>query len=308
MVADFHNKEEYYNMCLAVEEMAGNYKKLYQSREYRNGMRLAEYGKLIKKMKLLSAAKRLFHRSGNLDQFIDCADFELECNCQDYFSDKRIVVYTAIFGKYDALNEPMVKPDNVDYYIFTDCDIPDGSRWIKMDPNKFLPDSSMTNTEKNRFFKMLPHKIFPEYDYSVYIDGNVLVVSDVTPLTKTLERFPIAMFQHKNRNCVYQEAEACIIKKKDSKESLEKHIELLKSHNVPEHNGLLEATVICRKHSDPRCVSLMESWWDEFMNYSKRDQISLIDCLWQAKILPSDVGVLGNNLFNCNKFIILKHE
>ena len=32
----------------------------------------------------------------------------------------RIVVYTAIFGDYDDLYEPMVKPDNVDYVCFTD--------------------------------------------------------------------------------------------------------------------------------------------------------------------------------------------
>lgn len=307
MISDFENKDEYYRMCLAIENMALKYKKLYQSNEYRNGVRLNEYVKMLKQFRLLSIAKRLFQSSGNLDQFIDNADFELEYSKQDYFSEKRIVVYTAVFGKYDMINEPMIKPDNVDYVIFTDGEIPSDSKWIKKDPSKFLPNRELTNTEKNRYFKMLPHIIFSEYDYSVYIDGNVLVVSDVTSLTKTLETFPIAMFRHKNRDCVYQEAKACIIKKKDNKDSLEKHIQLLKEHSVPEHSGLLEATVIIRKHSDKRCIELMESWWKEFNEYSKRDQISLIDCLWQKKINITDVGVLGNNLFNCNKFIIVRH-
>ena len=33
---------------------------------------------------------------------------------------KNIVVYTAIFGDYDDLYEPLVRPKNVDFVCFTD--------------------------------------------------------------------------------------------------------------------------------------------------------------------------------------------
>ena len=36
-----------------------------------------------------------------------------------YFSDKKIAVYTALFGQYDTIKEPCIHPDNIDYYIFT---------------------------------------------------------------------------------------------------------------------------------------------------------------------------------------------
>ena len=35
----------------------------------------------------------------------------------------KVVVYTAIIGGYDTLNEPLVKPDGVDFVCFTDRDM-----------------------------------------------------------------------------------------------------------------------------------------------------------------------------------------
>ena len=71
--------------------------------------------------------------------------------------------------------------------------------------------------------------------------------------------------------------------------------------------GLLEASIIARKHADPRCVELMEAWWEAFLANSRRDQISLIDTLWKAGIEPGRVGVLGSNLQRCDLFLQMRH-
>ena len=155
--------------------------------------------------------------------------------------------------------------------------------------------------------RLLTQTLFKEYQYSVYIDSNIWVFSDLTPLTAGLDSYPVAMFRHKMRDCVYDEVKACLKYKKDKRRSLNAHLKLIRSHGVTRNWGLLEASVIARKHSDPRCLDLMDSWWESFLRNSKRDQISLIDCLWLKGINPSVIGTLGNNLQRCDLFVQMSH-
>ncbi|MCR4860736.1 MAG: DUF616 domain-containing protein [Bacteroidales bacterium] len=238
-----------------------------------------------------------------------------------YFSEERIAVYTSFFGPYDLLREPLLRPDNVDYFVVTDQAVPEGSAWKRVSPEGLaelagagsLPGGSSPGgvpadpVLANRWCKMHPHLLLPDYALSVYVDANIWVLSDLTPLTAGLERFPVAMFRHKRRDCVYDEVEACLAQGKGSSESLRAHAQLLRSHGVPAHWGLLEASVIARRHRDPACVELMDAWWEAFCENSRRDQISLIDCLWLKGIQPSEIGVLGNNLQKCDLFLQMQH-
>ena len=302
------NQNEYIELCNGLEEMAEKYKNLQTSDLVRDGKRVQDYKGLLKKGRIWTLLKRLLRHNNEVDTYIQDT-WELPYYPNDYRADKKIAVYTALFGKYDNLPEPIICPNNIEYYVFTDGEVSEGSKWNKIDITPFEDKiGSLNNAEKNRFFKILPHKVFQNYEYSIYVDANVLIVSDLTPMIKTLDTFPIAMFLHKNRDCVYEEAKACIIKGKDSPERIKKHIFLLEQHDVPHHYGLLEATLIVRKHNEDKCQKLMQCWWEEFLEESKRDQLSLIDTLWNNKIPVETIGVLGNNLLKCNKFIVLPHN
>ncbi|MBO6169300.1 MAG: DUF616 domain-containing protein [Bacteroidales bacterium] len=225
-----------------------------------------------------------------------------------YVREERIAVYTSFFGAYDQLREPLMHPDNIDYFIVTDQAVPEGSLWKRV-PLQVVPDGLASDPIlANRWCKMHPHLLFPEYAFSVYVDANIWVLSDLTPLTAGLGRFPVAMFRHKKRDCVYAEVEAAIRQGKGAPEALQAHEALLRSHGVPTHWGLLEASVIARRHQDPVCVELMEAWWESFSANSRRDQISLIDCLWLKGIQPSAIGILGDNLQRCNLFLQMHHK
>ena len=89
---------------------------------------------------------------------------------------------------------------------------------------------------------MHPHLLFPEYEYSVYVDANIWIISDMTPVAAGLDRYPIAMFRHKKRDCAYDEVQACIDQKKADPASLRLHEKLLYAHGVPPKWGLLEAS------------------------------------------------------------------
>ena len=82
---------------------------------------------------------------------------------------------------------------------------------------------------------------------------------------------------------------------------------MIRAHGIPRNWGLLEASVIARKHADPRCVELMEAWWEAFIRNSRRDQIPLIDCLWLKGINPAVIGTLGGNLRRCSLFVQMPH-
>lgn len=225
-----------------------------------------------------------------------------------YVRPERIAVYSALFGSVDEIQEPMFQPDNIDYFMLTDQPLPADSMWQQMDTS-MIPEEFRSNPVlANRWCKMHPQLLFDgTYDYSVYIDANIRVFSDMTPVTAGLDRFPVAMFRHKRRDCVYDEIRACIEQRKDDPGALKAHAALIRSHGIPEHWGLLEASIIARKHADPQCVALMDSWWESFLANSKRDQISLIDCLWLTGLEPAQVGTLGANLQRCNLFYQMRH-
>lgn len=227
---------------------------------------------------------------------------------QSCFSDKRVAVYTAIFGNYDQLHEPGFTPDNVDYFVYTDGEVPAGGKWKKRPWEDVMDASAMTGTEKNRYLKMFPHLLFPEYEYSVYVDGNNLVTGDLTAMAARTEDFPVAMHLHKTRDCVYKEIDACIATRKNSVQALTEHRTLLKRMGVPEQWGLLAAAVIARRHHDPLCIKIMETWWDCFLHGCRRDQIGLIHCLWKLKIDPVKLSGLGKDAAANSKFIKCPHN
>lgn len=223
-----------------------------------------------------------------------------------YVREERIAVYTAVFGGYDALRQPLLAPENIDYFAFSDAKLSECGLWTQMDAE--LPEECVGDPVlSNRWCKMHPHLLFPAYDYSIYVDANIWIFSDLTPLTAGLDRYPVAMFRHKHRACVYDEVRACIYQKKDDPQVLKAYGRLLRSRGIPRRWGLLEASVIARRHNDPTCISLMDAWWEAFLRNSRRDQISLIDCLWTAGLEPQRIGTLGSNLQQCRLFLQMGH-
>lgn len=226
-----------------------------------------------------------------------------------YFSNLETVVYTVLFGAVDRILDPLVFPDNIHYFIITDQDLPENSPWKKIDASASLPAEIADDPVLcSRWYKMHPEILFPEFEASIYIDANILVTSDLTPLTAGLDQFPFTMFRHRTRDCAYQEIQACLAQKKASRQNLMMDKKRLEERALPEHWGLLEAPVIVRKHNDPLCRRIMDEWWKDFCEgASRRDQIALMDCLWQLQIPPEQIGILGSDVRATRLYIQLPH-
>jgi hypothetical protein len=183
-----------------------------------------------------------------------------------------------------------------DFVLITDNNLLN-SLWDKKD----IPKDAikLTGNKINRYCKMHPFEIFKDYDYSIYIDGNVQVVSDVRSLCELAHKSKcgIAMHMHPNRNCTYNEAEACIIYKRGNSKKIIEQMEKYKDEEFPENFGFLEATIIVCDLKNPVAKKIMDSWYDEFIRSdSGRDQLSLPYIIWKNGYTIEDIGILGNNL------------
>lgn len=191
---------------------------------------------------------------------------------------KRGIVYTAIFGKYDALQEPLVIEKDIDYLCITDQVFPVPYPWRCI----IIKTENTDKVRLNRLIKINPHLFFPEYAYSLYVDGNIIINCSISELAeKILPENSVILVRHPLRNCIYQEALECIKKSKDDTQTIESQMREYREEGFPEAFGLSENNILLRDHNNPIVVRLMEAWWNEINQKSRRDQLSLFYVIWK---------------------------
>ncbi len=210
---------------------------------------------------------------------------------------KKIVVYTALFGKYDILPEPKFTSDNVDYVCFTDQNDISSNVWDV----RRVYNTQENGVYSNRKYKMYPHKYLPEYEFTVYIDSNIIIEGDVSVLVKKyLNSCSIAMPIHYERDCIYKEARKCLLIGKIDNASYQKIVcGVLEKNNFPKNFGLGENNIIMRKNGDTLLNEAMEDWWSVFSTTAPRDQLSLMYVLWNKKV---QFKLMDESARNKNKY------
>ncbi|MCE5194175.1 MAG: DUF616 domain-containing protein [Nitrospiraceae bacterium] len=198
-------------------------------------------------------------------------------------SKKLGVVYTCITNKYDDLVDHSYKDPKWDYVCFTD-DLSiknNGNLSWQVRPIIF---TALDPVRNQRWHKLHPHILFPEYERSLWVDGNVNVLKKdlFEDLGKAIKEFmKISSAPHRDRNCVYEELEACIALNKDDFKIMKKQIEMIKKDGFPAKQGLFETNILFRENNDKKNIELMNDWWSWVENFSRRDQLSFTYALWK---------------------------
>lgn len=175
---------------------------------------------------------------------------------------KRIAVYTCITGSYDCIQVPLISFENVDYYILTDqqdqySKYKGKYRFIQL-PDNILEKGRIV---ANRYAKFHPREYFRNYDYSIYMDGNIRVISDIRKfVTKCDKKTGIAMHKHRERSCAYQEAKVCQMLRRGDTEKISLQMRNYKKEGFPTKFGLNEATVIACDLKNDISINLLEKW------------------------------------------------
>lgn len=207
-----------------------------------------------------------------------------------YNSIPKVVVYTCIVGRYDELLEPLFINDNIKYCAITDFEINKKSKWDRIDINDLDIPVKSDGVAINRWIKLHPHKIFNEYDFSIYVDGSIRIVADLMPWVLGLppECF-LGIHKHPIRNRIITEMNAIVDYKKTNVKKLKQQISDYYKDGYDDSFGILEATVLIRKHNNVVCQNVMEDWWRELNRYQFRDQVSLPYVLWKNSIKDGQI-------------------
>jgi hypothetical protein len=212
-------------------------------------------------------------------------------------STNSIAIYTAIFGSKDDLIEPNFEIKGCDFICFTDNpNVSSDFFEVRLVKPEF--EDPTLNARK---CKLLSNYYLPEYNYTVWIDGNLkLKKSNIKQLVdKYLKEKDIALFRHPERNCIYEEGDACIYYSKEDPTKIRKQLEFYKKKGYPEKNGLVMTSILFRKNQSEKIKKLNEEWWKELKKRSKRDQLSFNYVAWKNKLDFYEIpgNAYGNELY-----------
>jgi hypothetical protein len=194
------------------------------------------------------------------------------------------VIYTCITNNYDDLIQHNYINFDYDYICYTDStkllEMESYGIW-KIKPLQYTTSDAV---RINRWHKIHPHILFPNYEESMYLDGDIDMRTNI--LFSLIQTDDVIRIPIHNDTCIYDEAVKIIKSGKDKKECVEKMIDYLRSENFPQKYGLNENCIIYRKHNDKRIIMMMNMWWELIEKFSKRDQLSLSFVLWKFNVSP----------------------
>ncbi len=195
------------------------------------------------------------------------------------------VIYTSLTGGYDVLKQPDSIRTDYDYICFSnDLGEADIGVW-KIRAIPFVHDSK---TRLTRFPKLNPHVVLPEYEASVWVDGNIVIDEELfTRAEELLEAgATCAMCPHPDRSSVYEEARILIRLMIGEPLLVYRQAAFMLSESFREPGPLCVCSVIFRRHHVPRIVAFSKCWWEQYQRFSCRDQMSVNYAMKQAGVVP----------------------
>ena len=197
------------------------------------------------------------------------------------------VIYTCITGAYDDACAHVYVDNTWEYVMFTDNPYLLGmDRYMHWDIRP-LQYNKLTNVKNARWHKINAHKLFPEHDISLWIDGNIVIMNSdfFQRINKLIKRGDIICIPpHPERRCIYDEAEKIKELKIDNKNTVNQEMRRLRLTRYPPNNGLNETCIMLRRHNHITIKRMQQKWWRMVQNYSKRDQLSYNWVAWRCKI------------------------
>ena len=221
------------------------------------------------------------------------------------------VIYTCITGGYDNLLQHTYQDRNWDYVCFTDAKSLLNQERVGPWVIRPLQFNALDNVRNARWHKTHPHKLVKEYEYSLWIDGNIDVTGSMLfdNAQKCIkEHRLLSVPEHPKRNCIYDEANEIKALKYDLPEVVDAEIAELRRLNFPEKMGLNETNILFRYHNNPKCIAMMEDWFDFIQRYSRRDQLSFNYVIWKNGYNMCNFSGKTDVRYNPTNFLFMKSK
>lgn len=124
-----------------------------------------------------------------------------------------------------------------------------------------------------RYYKTIPHLLYPEYDWTIWVDANVLLNVEPEELVAKCGDNNWGAFYHSHRDCVYDELHACQELGFVGKNTAERLFQWYGNSMVETNTGLGMTMVLVRKRC-PEVAEMNMRWWQYMCYYSMRDQLT----------------------------------
>lgn len=191
----------------------------------------------------------------------------------------QIVLYSCIVNKRDR-PKIIEYRDDISYVLFTDDLGIKADGWDVRPILKKYDDPVRTS----RFHKHNPFLLFPDAEYTVWLDATHWPHSSIMPILNG----EMSMMRHFVRSTVKEELQACSDAKMDSVKTMTHQFRSYVEDGFKDDQGLYSTTCVVRKNTE-RVKEFSEFWWREICKWSRRDQLSLPYCLWK---FPIDVSTI----------------
>ncbi|CAI9786420.1 unnamed protein product [Fraxinus pennsylvanica] len=226
-----------------------------------------------------------------------------EMNLKDikYVKKCRFVVASGIFDGYDMPHQPsniskrserlfcflmVVDEVSLDFIKnnVTVGEDDDGGQWVGIWRLILLKHQPYDEPRRNgKVPKILTHRLFPQAQYSIWIDGKMeLIVDPLLLLERYLWRgkHTFAIAQHKHHRNIYEEADANKRRKRYARPLIDLHMKIYRYEGMEPWNpnkgtisDVPEGAIIIREHTTlNNLFSCL--WFNEVNLFTPRDQIS----------------------------------
>lgn len=208
----------------------------------------------------------------------------------------RKVIYTAIFGGKDTLI-PAQAPEHWDLVCFTDAESDALNGYVGDWRIRRIMRITSEPRMMARDIKSRPHIWLPDYDVSIWIDGNIEIVGDMNFfIASALMKNDMAVPSHlctkiDRRDSLREEVAAIIRLSKDDPKVVQRQYDSYISQGFPEHEvGLAATTQLARRHTD-QVARFNNLWFDQIKKFSIRDQMSFNYAAWKTGTPFSYLGI-----------------
>lgn len=206
-------------------------------------------------------------------------------------NDRNVAVYTCITGNYDVPQPLSVKDESCDYFVIGDNKYLD-SDYEFIPVEDVVPRDIKDDKDRNRYCKMHGFSLFKNYDYSIYLDGNLKALRPLSECLRYIGDSGLAMIKHELYTSIFEEAIKMIANGKSDPESTKKLMQRYAHEGMPRDYGMhLGGLIVCDNRNKLGQL-ILEQWFEEYMTHHLRDLYSLSYILWKNRMPTSIIGTI----------------
>lgn len=244
--------------------------------------------------------------SGLTDKPVECCTAGGKATqLSDKLSRYKIAVFTCVTGGFDELVPPLVVEQGIDYLFFSDKPVTAPEPYQFRNCRYIDPNPRRTA----RFLKTHPHFHLRDYDFVVWIDGNIIAMGGFSKYIEMVidNHVDLGLIAHPIRLSFAAEADECIRIGADDAKVMEEQKQTYLASGLAE-TGLIETNIIISTPKRPKTKQFYDIWWREMCRFSYRDQISVNFALRASGISYMHLFEQGISARDHPDFCVLSHD